>query len=533
MRTLITTLSLFILFACIPQLHAQSGKKEVKLTITKEVDGVRSVIDTSFTVNDPSEIEDVLSAMGIEEPRENQTLEKKIVIRDIEQEGEVRTSIPYATKPMIGVYLEELDHIDDVDVEEGVYVTGITDGGGAEDAGMRKGDIIISIDGNRMNSVDDIHDSKASLNPGDRVNIRYIRDGRERSATVVLKGKKKHVHKPKRHITYKTEKTFLGVVPYTVSSERARELDLPESRGVYIHSIVRGHSAEAAGLEREDVIYRMDGTDIHTNADLTRVLKRKSPGDRIEIVYYRDGRRRSVDVTLGGKTQTHSKWVDEEDAQKVEEKRAYLGVYLESAGDDEGVRITRVVNNTPADRYGLEDDDIIIEIGGKRTPNYATLSKVLSSFSPNERVTIKFMRDGDRESENVVLGEKSVEKWVWKEKIKTQEIDVDVILKTFPNKQEGATLKRFYENPTLDMDDYLLYPNPNEGSFRLRFSPEDEGPIRIKVYNANGQIVYQEQLTDFDGTYDKEIDISDNAKGIYLLQITQNSRGMAKRVVVR
>ena len=277
----------------------------------------------------------------------------------------------------------------------------------------------------------------------------------------------------------------------------------------------------------------MDGTKIYTNNDLTKVLKARSPGDKIEIVYYRDGRRNTVNVTLGSKTQKHSKWVDQSDAVEIEEKRAYLGVYLESEGDDEGVRITRVINNTPADRYGLEDDDIIIEIGGQRTPNYTKLSKVLSSLNPNERVTIKFMRDGDRESENVVLGEKSVKRWVWNEKVKTQEIDVEVIFKQFPNRQEGETLLKYYENPTLDMDDYLLYPNPNEGNFRLRFSPEDEGPIRLKVFNSNGQVVYQEQLTDFAGTYDKEIDISSSAKGIYFLQISQNNRGIAKRIVVR
>ena len=166
-------------------------------------------MDTSFTVNDPSEIEDILSSMGIDEPDENQTLEKKIVIRDIEEMGEQRSSIAYAQKPMIGVYLEELKHIDkDLDIDNGVYVTGIIDNGGAEDAGMQKGDVIISIDGNRMNSVDDIHDSKASRNPGDQVNIRYIRNGSVMSSNVTLKAKKKAVHTPKRHITYTSGKNF-------------------------------------------------------------------------------------------------------------------------------------------------------------------------------------------------------------------------------------------------------------------------------------------------------------------------------------
>ena len=79
---------LAISLMCIPcSLMGQSPQKQVQMTITREIDGVKTVLDTSFMVNDADEVEAILQEMGIKEPGENQTLEKRIVIRDIEGEA--------------------------------------------------------------------------------------------------------------------------------------------------------------------------------------------------------------------------------------------------------------------------------------------------------------------------------------------------------------------------------------------------------------------------------------------------------------
>lgn len=556
MRRFCTILCCLLMAA--PMTWAQSAKKQVTMTITREINGVQSVIDTSFYVNDPSEVEDVLRQMGIEEPGENQTLEKRIVIRDVEEERQTQTVEIRTGKPLLGVYLEEVDDMDEDDIgyeiDEGLYITGLTKGGGAEAAGLRKGDVIIRIDGIETEDMDDIKDSKANKRPGDEVRVYYLRDGRRNSVSLVLGSAQKsnssnynynynnnhnhNSHENREHIKYTSKKTFLGVVPHTVTASQARELDLPEARGVYISSVVDGHSAQAAGLEARDVIIEMDGTDVYGNKDLTRVLQRNDPGSTIRVRYVRDGRIRSTDVTLGYKEETKWKWVDADDIEKIKitERRAYMGVYLETNGHDNGVRITRVIGDAAADRAGLEDDDIILNMAGRETPNYNALVKVLRSLEPDQRVTVRVRRDGDVRNINMTMGEKKIEKWEIKEKTieKNQAIDVDVIIKEWiKDSREGQAVQRDMDNPSLDMAFFNVYPNPSSGRFNLQFRPEDDGPIRIRIFNPSGKTIYTEQLTDFNGVYDKEIDLTDQARGIYFLQITQNGDGMAKRLVIQ
>ncbi len=546
MRRICTLLCCLLMAA--PLAWAQSGKKQVSMTITREANGVQTIIDTSFTVNDASEVEGILRRMGIEEPGENQTLEKRIVIRDIEEESRTQTVEIISDKPLIGVFLDEKGGSNG-----GLNITGLTEGGGAEAAGLRKGDIIIRIDGIDIEDMDDIKDSKDGKRPGDDVRVYYLRDGSRNSTVVTLGAVKKNSntnynynynfnnnynnsHANKEHITYKVKRTFLGVVPVTVTEAQARSLNLPEARGVYLSSIVEGHSAEAAGLQRGDVIVEMDGTAIYGNKELTSVLQRNEPGNTIRVRYIRDGRMNSTNVTLGFKEETKSKWVDAANVDKVKitERRAYMGVYLETDGNDRGVRITRVISGAAAERAGLQDDDVITSLAGEETPNYSSLVKVLRSLEPNQRVTVRVRRDGDQRNINMVMGEKVLEKWEVREKVKNQAIDVDIIIKEWIRESpEGKAVQRDMDNPSLDMAFFNVYPNPSSGRFNLQFRPDDEGPIRIRVFNPAGKTVYTEQLTDFNGVYDKAIDLTDQAKGFYFLQITQNGKGMAKRLVIQ
>jgi S1-C subfamily serine protease len=540
---------IFTFLACslmmLPMIQAQSAKKQVTMTITREANGLTTTLDTSFYVNDASEVEEVLRKMGLEEPGENQTLEKRIVIKEVEEERSERTERTVGIvneKTMIGVYLTELDDLDNnrLEVDRGVYISGLTRGGGAEAAGVEKGDVILFIDGKRISSIRDIGDAKEGKIPGDRVRITVLRDGVERDLRVELKGKSQNQSNPyqsKKRVTYTTQKTFLGVVPHTVSRDQAERLDLPEARGIYLSSVVEGHSAEAAGLERGDVITRMDGRTMYSSNDLTQVLKDREPGDRIDVEYYRDGRRRTTTVKLGYKEQTQHKWVSADQGKMITERRAYLGVYLETDNDGDGVRITRVINGAAAEEAGLEDDDVIIRIGQDDTPNYNDLVRALRKLRPGERVTVDFFRDGRERSLNMRMGEKKVQKWVMtddQEKEKNQEIDVEVIIKEWAEKSPvGRQVMRDMEDPSMDMDFFSVYPNPSNGRFNLRFTPREDGPIQVRVFSTAGRTVYMEQLTDFNGTYDKEIDLTDQPKGTFILQITQGDKGMAKRLVVR
>lgn len=84
---------------------------------------------------------------------------------------------------------------------------------------------------------------------------------------------------------------FLGISSQTVRTE--------DGRAVEISRVIADTAAEAAGLERGDVIVAFNGRVIEGSSQLTREIRALSPGDRTTIEVLRDGRSRTFDVELG------------------------------------------------------------------------------------------------------------------------------------------------------------------------------------------------------------------------------------------
>lgn len=84
----------------------------------------------------------------------------------------------------------------------------------------------------------------------------------------------------------------------------------------------------------------------------------------------------------------------------------------------------------------------------------------------------------------------------------------------------------------LEVADMNLYPNPNTGKFNLAFNLPKKGDTEISVLNSEGKAVYKESLPAFSGNYDKEIDISKNAKGIYFVKVEQGKHSQVKKIVM-
>ena len=70
---------------------------------------------------------------------------------------------------------------------EGFYIDEIEDGFGAGSAGLIKGDIIKSVDGFKINKFSDLSGYLSSKRPGDKVEVKYVRDGKLKTAIVTLK----------------------------------------------------------------------------------------------------------------------------------------------------------------------------------------------------------------------------------------------------------------------------------------------------------------------------------------------------------
>ena len=74
----------------------------------------------------------------------------------------------------------------DKDIKEGVVVVDTTDGSGAKQAGLKKGDVITALAGKKVKDIAYLRYELYQHNAGDRVEITYMRDGKEKKADVVL-----------------------------------------------------------------------------------------------------------------------------------------------------------------------------------------------------------------------------------------------------------------------------------------------------------------------------------------------------------
>ncbi len=75
----------------------------------------------------------------------------------------------------------------DFEVDRGVYVGEVNEGSGGEEAGLQKGDVIIGVDGVDTYSVGRLQEMVARKRPGDKVEVKYLRKGKENIATATLK----------------------------------------------------------------------------------------------------------------------------------------------------------------------------------------------------------------------------------------------------------------------------------------------------------------------------------------------------------
>ena len=85
-------------------------------------------------------------------------------------------------------------------------------------------------------------------------------------------------------------------------------------------------------------------------------------------------------------------------------RRGWLGV--EIVQDVLGVRITNVLEDTPAQKAGLRARDVITEFKGVPIHTRSELQKLVANSKPNTRVTIKIRRGRQTLERDVILGER-------------------------------------------------------------------------------------------------------------------------------
>ena len=114
---------------------------------------------------------------------------RKVVV-DLKEYGVVqRAMLGIRYRAIDDQFIEQMGEELGITKTGGLYVNEVVEGGAAEDAGLRKGDIITAVDGKKTNDASAMSEQMAQYRPGDKITIEYNRNGTSKKTQVTLKNK--------------------------------------------------------------------------------------------------------------------------------------------------------------------------------------------------------------------------------------------------------------------------------------------------------------------------------------------------------
>ena len=153
----------------------------------------------------------------------------------------------------------------------GALVANLASDGPASRAGLRTGDLIVSIDGTIVEDPNAFDYRFATKPLGGTAQIGFFRQGKELVVPIALQTAPEL---PREEIEIRSRSPFLGATVANLSPALADELRLDlQSRGVVIVGVADGSTAQSIGLQRGDVVLSVNNQKIEKSADLERIVR--------------------------------------------------------------------------------------------------------------------------------------------------------------------------------------------------------------------------------------------------------------------
>ncbi len=184
-----------------------------------------------------------------------------------------------------------------LDALQGALVGNVETGTPAARAGIERGDLILEFDGSAVEDSRDLHLQVAQRQPGSVVELRLLRDGRQRDLTVELEELPSEVAESEPQKDDDEARRGIFLEPLTPGI--ARQLGLPEdSRGVVVDTVESGSPWAEAGLSRGDVIEEVDRVSVTDSRSFDDALT--AAGEKtLLLLVNRAGDRRYMAVEPG------------------------------------------------------------------------------------------------------------------------------------------------------------------------------------------------------------------------------------------
>ena len=191
------------------------------------------------------------------------------VVSDIKQYGNVQRAI-------LGVRISDINEAlakeKNLTTKEGVYIGVVEERGAAMDAGLEEGDVIVGINGVKIENTGVLQEQISRYRPGDKITVEYIRDGKSNKKEITLRN-----YKGNTEIIKGTGIEILGAAFKELSDSERREYGLRS--GVQVDGIKDGKFREA-GIRNGFIILRINDNTVSSAKDVEKIydniMKRQS-----------------------------------------------------------------------------------------------------------------------------------------------------------------------------------------------------------------------------------------------------------------
>ncbi len=190
----------------------------------------------------------------------------KPVLAQLKDKGKV-------TRGWLGVYIQRLtpDIAADLNVsgKKGALVASTTEGGPAEKAGIKSGDVIVSYDGKAIASEHDLPNMVAATRPGKKVDVVVLRDGKEMRVPVTIAEME---GEPGGKAGRSEARAGMGLTVQDITPEIAARLEIANRKGVVVAGVEPGSAADDAGFQEGDIIRQVNRQWVANTKEFTQAV---------------------------------------------------------------------------------------------------------------------------------------------------------------------------------------------------------------------------------------------------------------------
>lgn len=205
------------------------------------------------------------------------------------------------------------------------------------------------------------------------------------------------------------EHGFLGVSIQPVTQDVADAIGLSKAEGALISGVNDDTPAASAGLKSGDIVTAVGDSLVRTPKDLSRLVADLAPGDKETLSVWRDGKSKSIEVTIGGNENSVEKAAT---AEKEEANRPSIGVALTNitpeireqlslSKNTKGAVVASVDQDKPAAEAGLREGDLIISVNNKPVSNASEAKSAVGEAGKSGRKSV--LLQVEREGKNTFV----------------------------------------------------------------------------------------------------------------------------------